>query len=184
MSFFVNAANALFIGATHLLVQHYGFVLPAWILSLSLLSCAVIANIYFYRFPRLRFMPLRKFAQRILKKFPNAGIRKIVLRKYDSPYSKQMGGDVPTKYHLIILLDSPLSNEGKELQLSAINFHGVDGNNLDRLGLKNDFVEVYRQKPNDGYLKEWSFVVPDDWENYDFKGHFEKGWSVYIRNFT
>jgi hypothetical protein len=129
-------------------------------------------------------MCLRKFGQRIIKKFPNAGVRKIVLRKYDSLYSKQMGGDIPTKYHLIIILDSPLSSEGKELQLSAINFHGADGNNLDRLGLRNDFDEVYKQKPKDGYLKEWSFVVPDVWRNYDLKGHFDKGWSVYIRNFT
>ncbi len=184
MILYINCAIAFFIGVCHLLIQSKGFVISAWILSLSFFISAIIANIYLFRFPKLNFLILRKFSKRIVQKHPDAGIKKIILRKYDSPYQRQLKGNVPTKYHLIILTDSPISNEGKSLQRSATNFHNPNCNDLQTLGLSNDFSEVYKQNPNNDFLSEWRFQVTDNISSFNLKGHFDKCWTTYIRNFT
>ena len=184
MSLSVNIIVAVFVGATIFLMQQHGLVLPGWILSLTFLICLIYANIYLYRFPGLRFWTLRNFARMIVREFPNAGIKKISLSKYDSPYAVALGVTVPTKYHLIILLNTPLSAEGKNLQSKASNFHSPGGVNPRSIGLKNDFIEVYKNQPKGDYWEEWSFVVPDVSEKLNLKGHFGKRWVLYIKNFT
>ena len=166
-------------------MQQHDFVLSAWILSLTLLVCVIYVNMYLYRFSGLHFWTLRNFSRMIVREFPNAGIKRIALSKYDSPYAVALDGAVPTKYSLIILLKTPTSNEGAALQLKAINFHGIGSVNPRSIGLRNNFGEVYKNHPDDNYWREWSFVVSDSPDkSLKLKGHFGKKWDLYIKDFT
>ena len=167
-----------------MIMQQIGLLLSVWIISFASLIGIIYTNAYLYRFPRLKFWALRKYARRIVNKFPRAGIKQISIQKYDSPYAKSLGRNVPTKYHLIIQPKIPLSNEGKELLFSAVNFHGIDGPDPESIGLNNDFSDGYKRLPDGDFWREWSVVVPSKSGEIRSEGCFDKKWILYRRNFT
>jgi hypothetical protein len=57
-----------------------------WILSLTSVIIVGVLNYYFFYFPELNYLMLRRKVLAILKKFPNANIREVILyRVKDKP---------------------------------------------------------------------------------------------------
>ena len=181
---FTNITLLTFTAMLHIILTKNGSIVSAFIISSAAVIDIVLFNIYSNFFPKLNFFTLKKHVRRIPKDFPGAKIKQISIRKYDSPYERGLGGDVPTKYYLLITVSSPLSENAKRLESNTLNFHSTpDKPKLREIGLRNDFIEVYRADPGEEYISEWQFLVYDNSKLNNLSGTFGGEWVLYKKIF-
>jgi hypothetical protein len=74
-----------------------------------------------------------------------------------------------------------MTEDAKELEFAAINLHSnpIDEYSLSNLGIDGSFENVYKQKPNKGYIKQWRFMFKKD-EPMPKDIQKEKSWKILI----
>ena len=87
---FPNITLATFTAMLHIILTKYGWIETAFILSSTALINIVLFNIYSNFFSKLSFFALKKHVKQMPKDFPDAKIKQISIRKYDSPYEKEI----------------------------------------------------------------------------------------------
>jgi len=147
-----------------------------WILSLTAIIVVGMLNYYFFYFPELNYVALRRKMLAILKKFPNANIGKVVLyRVKDKP------SNIPTTYAVCFEPRGKMTEDTKELEMAAINLHSNPSDEYSsvNLGIDGSFENVYKRRPEKEYIRRWCFMVKKD--NFMAKDiQKEKSWKMLI----
>lgn len=147
-----------------------------WILSLTAIIIVGLLNYYFFYFPELNYVMLRRKILAILKKFPNANIGKVVLYRV-----KNKPTTIQTAYAICFEPKGLMTEDAKELEMAAINLHSNprDECSLVNLGLDGSFENVYKQKPEKEYIKRWRFMFKKE-DSMPKDIQKEKSWKILI----
>lgn len=113
-------------------------------------------------FPRLNKKILKEFSKRVVNKYPNLPILKIILYRYHSKYFS----NVNAKYAMVFEVD-PTIKHSPELMDQLHNLQAATGwlgtvpdpDSSHDLGVDASFSDVYIEKPKDDFLKEWNFFA-------------------------
>jgi hypothetical protein len=112
-------------------------------------------------FPHLKINMLKEFAKRLRNKYNNLPIISIALCRYHTLFN-----DVTKKYAILILVDSSVKNSDKLMDQFGELQHATgwlgDSPSPDSardLGIDISFEDIYKEKPEKDYLKEWALFV-------------------------
>ena len=179
---FVNAitVGTFFVLTRGLFRMPNNIIVGFWILSLTLIIIVGMLNYYFFYFPELNYLMLRRKVLAILKKFPNANIKNVFLYRTENKPS-----NIPTMYVVCFepkkLMAKDVKEAQKELEIAAINLGSApfDEYNLVNLGIDSSFENVYKQKPEKEYISQWRFMFKKD-EPLPKNIQKEKSWKILI----
>lgn len=187
---------------------------PYFLLTLFSLSIVGYVNYRLFHFKELNFFALKSYAKRWVKKYPAVGINKISLYRYSSKDQQHYrllkdGERIPTKYALIFEVSrcdeefehiKKVANETSNETLKKIGLGGEEEAACEnfinatefyttlyrnyRAFIDSSFKDVYKEKPDKKFLKDWIFIPIKCGEklNYNVLKN-EPHWTLYQKLF-